>query len=261
MLLFDSNKDSTRFGKIESAKWDEATQDIIYTTEKELPVTGRLMAIATMANGKGSIAGSNAISIGNDSIAHGYDNRAVAYNSYALGMGTTATSEQELVVGLYNKPTTDSLLTVGNGTNHFAKDGLSNALEVHKDGHIMIKDWTEGDTRNNEQIPMYNLQEKIKNISEPKGCTIVFRSANTDIESVKCHMYNGTYIYEKDYQGADMVKTPGTIGYVEYKYDLTFPTEGLAAGSSPTYLVFIPNMDESLKTEPIARNKQDIYIL
>lgn len=54
--------------------------------------------------------------------------------STALGIGSIATEDNQVVIGKYNKQT-DSLFVVGNGEN---TDSRSNAFEIYEDGHAEV---------------------------------------------------------------------------------------------------------------------------
>lgn len=114
----------------------------------------------TTANGDYSHAeGLSSTASGQDSHAEGYNTSASGNHSHAEGRNTQTTQTAEHAEGLYNISNSDTLSSVGNG---FDDTHRHNAVEVKKDGTLMIADVNaEGEYY---EKPMINVQEELNKI-------------------------------------------------------------------------------------------------
>ncbi len=126
-MFYDDSKGAFRVGGINIDSWDEVS------------IGNYSMATGfnTKATGTGSITtGNETIASGLNSTAMGNESVASGLYSVAIGNTTIADAGNSVAMGKYNDNTvTDELLTIGNGTNNANR---SNAFEVYDDGDVVV---------------------------------------------------------------------------------------------------------------------------
>ena len=73
---------------------------------------------------------------GNKSISIGYNNVAEKEGSVALGVGTKATENYQTVIGKYNSDDSQSVFTIGNGTDDNNRSQLFN---IYQNGKVITR--------------------------------------------------------------------------------------------------------------------------
>ena len=134
---------------------------------------GATKGAANLASGTNSFAiGANVSAGGAAAAAFGTNNGATADQSSVFGLGNTADTVAETVVGKYGIDSNDYLFIVGNGTNESTRD---NAFGVSADGGVYIPDvttCTEIETDSNGKIicrvSSERYKEKIDDLSFDK---------------------------------------------------------------------------------------------
>lgn len=109
--------------------------------ESDTASASRSIAIGSLSKATanyGVAIGRETIATGTQSLAMGYQTEAIGNTSTALGYNTFANGDYSLAIGMFNNTaSSDELLTIGNGTSTSTR---SNALEVHKNGTVILGD-------------------------------------------------------------------------------------------------------------------------
>lgn len=163
-MFFDKSKGAFRAGAVLNNWWDDSNVGLYSASMGILNHADEFASFAmgyqSQANGYVSTAiGQFTRATGNYSTSMNYDTDAIGDASFAMGFSTDATGnystsmgyvtiadeESSTALGMFNDNTiTGELFTVGNGTGSMR----SNALEVYKNGEVVIPALGSGGTQN-----------------------------------------------------------------------------------------------------------------
>lgn len=188
----------------ESFSFAFAVGDDCYAYGRSSVVGGRKNAIYGLG---GTAFGSDNIVYDDNGFTAGQYNRTFAPSSISLGKGLNARREGQVVVGTWNKDSSDDIFQVGYGSDG---DNRKNALLVDKDGQVIVENTP---TTENSVVRQKELDTKLDKSTADMSAVYTHEyqsSTGKYIDTVKRFSPSaaGWAIMQRDGDGATHINTP-----------------------------------------------------